>query len=74
MGTGRGSRRNDIDSLRIGATLRRAYVEAVTQRGFGGTFAQYVPRFFGSLAEFSWTTSGSCSTSSPSRCSIVRER
>jgi fucose 4-O-acetylase-like acetyltransferase len=32
----------------------QAYVEAITQRGFTGTFAAYLPRFFGSLAEFSW--------------------
>jgi len=32
----------------------QAYVEAITQRGFGGSFVAYLPRFFGSLSEFSW--------------------
>jgi fucose 4-O-acetylase-like acetyltransferase len=32
----------------------QAYVEAVTQRGYDGTFLAYLPRFFGSLREFSW--------------------
>src|SRR6186997_2545411 len=32
----------------------QAYVEAITQRGFDGTFLAYLPRFFGSLREFSW--------------------
>jgi peptidoglycan/LPS O-acetylase OafA/YrhL len=32
----------------------QAYVEAITQRGFAGSFLAYLPRFFGSLSEFSW--------------------
>ena len=32
----------------------QAYVEAITQRGFRGTFLEYLPRFFGSLEHFSW--------------------
>jgi fucose 4-O-acetylase-like acetyltransferase len=32
----------------------QAYVEAVTQRGFSGTFLEFLPRFFGSLEYFSW--------------------
>lgn len=32
----------------------QAYVEAVTQRGFRGTFIEFLPRFFGSLESFSW--------------------
>jgi fucose 4-O-acetylase-like acetyltransferase len=32
----------------------QAYVEAITQRGFDGTFLTYLPHFFGSLREFSW--------------------
>jgi glucan biosynthesis protein C len=32
----------------------QAYVEAITQRGFHGSFLEYLPRFFGSLEHFSW--------------------
>jgi fucose 4-O-acetylase-like acetyltransferase len=32
----------------------QAYVEAITQRGFTGSFAEYLPHFFGSLEHFSW--------------------